>query len=154
MAEKVKNKYQEAREKAGLSREKASEATGISISKIERIEYGDAYANPYEICEMAKVYKEKNLYNYFCAEECHIGNKLGIPKVDYESDDLSRITLKILSILNTIDKDKESLIDVTADDQVSEDELDDFKEIQSHLNQMETYVKSLQMYLADLIDSQ
>ena len=154
MAERVKNKYQEAREKAGLSREKASEATGISVSKIERIEYGDAYANPYEICEMAKVYKEKNLYNYFCAEECHIGDKLGVPKIDYEADDLSQITLRILSILNTIEKDKEELIDITADDKISEDEIEEFKEIQKHLNQMETYIKSLQLHLADIIDSQ
>lgn len=153
MSEKEKNRYQEAREKAGLTREKASEATGLAMSKIERIEYGTAYANPFEVCEMAKAYKDKNLYNHYCAVECDIGNKLGIPKVDYDSDDLSRITLRILSILNTIEKDKEALIDITADDEISEDELDNFKEIQSHLNQMETYIKSLQLHLEGILDS-
>ena len=154
MGEKTKNKYQEAREKAGLSREKAFEATGITVSKLERIEYEKSTAHPYEVCEMAKAYKDKNLYNHYCSEECNIGKKLGVPKIDYNSDDLSQITLRILSILNTIEKDKETLIDITADDQITEDEMDAFQEIQSHLNQMETYIKSLQMYLADLIDSQ
>lgn len=153
MSEKEKNRYQEAREKAGLTREKAAEITGLAMSKIERIEYGTSYASPFEVCEMAKAYKDKNLYNYFCSVECDIGCKLGIPKIDYESDDLSQITLRILSILNTIEKDKDSLIDITADDQISDDELESFQEIQGHLNQMETYIKSLALYLEEILDS-
>ena len=58
-----------------------------------------------------------------------------------------------MSILNTIEKDKDSLIDITADDQISDDELESFQEIQGHLNQMETYIKSLALYLEEILDS-
>ena len=50
--------YQQYREEQGLTREKASqEMTGVSASRIEKIEYELQEPTPYDIIQMADCYK-------------------------------------------------------------------------------------------------
>ena len=69
-----KNEYQIRREELGLSREKASELLEtITPERIERIESEKTTAYPDEVLLMSEKYKAPHLCNYYCANECAIG---------------------------------------------------------------------------------
>ena len=92
--------YQRFREEAGLTREKASEQMdGISVARIEKIEYETQDPTPYDIVQMAKCYKRPDLCNYFCAKKCEIGGKY-VPEI--EPSELSRIIIETVASLNDI----------------------------------------------------
>ena len=61
-----KNIYQLKREEVGYTREKASEITGISPDKIEKIENRGVVPYPEEVLAMADGYREPALCNHYC----------------------------------------------------------------------------------------
>ena len=139
-----KNVYQLNRERLELTREKASELLeSVTSDRIEKIESGKSLPHPDEVLAMAKCYQNPLLCNYFCSEECPIGRRY-VPKV--ESKMLSQIVLEMLASLNSIDKRKNHLIEITADGEVSDDELKDFVAIQEELEQISLTVESLQLW--------
>ena len=132
------------RERLELTREKASELLeSVTSDRIEKIESGKSLPHPDEVLAMAKCYQNPLLCNYFCSEECPIGRQY-VPKV--ESKMLSQIVLEMLASLNSIDKKKNRLIEITADGEVSDDELKDFVAIQEELEQISLTVESLQLW--------
>lgn len=141
-----KKSYQLAREDAGLSREAASEALDnyLSASRIEKIENNKATVHPDEILKMAEAYKKPGLCHEFCTKECAIGKKF-IPSV--EISNLAQITLGMLSTLNSVEDDKNRLIDITADGQISEDEYRDFAMIEDKLEKISLAVSALQLWI-------
>ena len=144
-----KNIYFESREAAGLTRAKASELIGtISESRLEKMETGKTAIYPEDVVDMALAYKKPELCNYYCTHECRIGQE-NVPEVKLSS--LSEIVLGMLSALNSLDKQKERLIDITADGEISEDELPDFVNIQEQLNQIDLTVESLKIWMANTI---
>ena len=139
-----KNIYQLNRERLELTREKASELLeSVTSDRIEKIESGKSLPPPDEVLAMSKCYQNPLLCNYFCSEECPIGRQY-VPKV--ESKMLSQIVLEMLASLNSIDKKKNRLIEITADGEVSDDELKDFVAIQEELEQISLTVESLQLW--------
>ena len=82
---------------------------------------------------MADCYKNPSLCNYYCSHECPIGQEC-VPEVQMK--DLSQITLEMLASLNTLNRDKDRLIEITVDGQISADELNDFHKIQAQLGQI------------------
>ena len=144
-----KNIYQLNRENLELTREKASELLeSITADRIEKIESGRSLPHPDEILTMAEKYKNPSLCNYYCSQECPIGIQY-VPKV--ESKILSQIVLEMLASLNSIDKKKNRLIEITADGEVSDDELKDFVMIQEELEQISMTVESLQLWVENMI---
>ena len=128
-----KTLYQVFREELGLSREKASELLGwISAERIEKIESEKSLPHPEEILAMADCYKKPSLCNYFCSHECPIGQEY-VPEI--KAKELSQITLEMLATLNTLVKEKERLIEITVDGEISQDEIPDFIAIQKELIQ-------------------
>ena len=65
--------------------------------------------------------------------------------------DLSQITLEMLASLNTLNRDKDRLIEITVDGQISADELDDFHKIQAQLSQISQAIDSLQLWVQKAI---
>lgn len=140
-----KNIYQQSRESAALTREAAAEKLEfISESKIEKIEYEKVLPHPDEVLAMAKCYKNPSLCNYYCSHECPIGQEY-IPEVSFK--ELSQITLEMLASLNSLEKEKNRLIEITVDGLISDDELEDFKKIQSQLSQISLAIDSLQLWV-------
>ncbi|MBR3810930.1 MAG: helix-turn-helix domain-containing protein [Agathobacter sp.] len=140
-----KNIYQQSRENASLTREAAAEKLEfISASKIEKIEYEKTLPHPEEVLAMAKCYKEPSLCNYYCSHECPIGQEY-VPEVSFK--ELSQITLEMLASLNALEKEKNRLIEITVDGVISEDELNDFKKIQTQLSQISLAIDSLQLWV-------
>lgn len=140
-----KNIYQQSRENASLTREAAAEKLDfISASKIEKIEYEKTLPHPEEVLAMAKCYKDPSLCNYYCSHECPIGQEY-VPEVSFK--ELSQITLEMLASLNALEKEKNRLIEITVDGVISEDELNDFKKIQTQLSQISLAIDSLQLWV-------
>ena len=140
-----KNIYQQSRENASLTREAAAEKLDfISASKIEKIEYEKTLPHPEEVLAMAKCYKDPSLCNYYCSHECPIGQEY-VPEVSFK--ELSQITLEMLASLNALEKEKNRLIEITVDGIISEDELNDFKKIQTQLSQISLAIDSLQLWV-------
>lgn len=139
-----KNRFQQLREELGLSREKAAELLGsVSPERIEKIESGKCAPYPEEVLTMARKYQRPSLCNYYCAKCCPIGREY-VPEV--EMKELSAIVLEMLASLNAVDKRKDRLIEITADGNVSGDEIDDFVTIQQELERISVTVETLQLW--------
>lgn len=144
-----KNIYQICRENLELTRERASEQLAfISPDRIEKIESEKSLPHPDEILAMSKTYKAPDLCNYYCSHECPIGQEY-VPAVKMK--DLSQIVLEMLASLNNLEKEKERLIEITADGEITEDEFRDFTKIQAQLNRISLSVNSLQLWLQKTI---
>ncbi len=59
---------------------------------------------------------------------------------------LSQIILEMLASLNSIGKRQERLIEITADGQITEDEIEDFVHIQKELERISITVETLQLW--------
>lgn len=146
-----KNIYHISRENAGLTREAASEQLGfISADRIEKIENEKSTPHPDEILAFADCYKNPSLCNYYCSHECPIGKEY-VPEVT--AKDLSRITLEMLSTLNTLSREKERMIDIAADGKVSADEIPDFLRIKEYLDSMSLTIESFKLWVENTIAS-
>ena len=144
-----KNIYQISREAAELTREAAAEQLQfISSDRIEKIESEKSFPHPDEILAMADCYKNPSLCNYYCSHECPIGQEY-VPEV--KSKELSQITLEMLASLNSLDKQKTRLIEITVDGVISEDEMNDFKNIQEQLEHISMAIDSLQLWVQKAI---
>lgn len=140
-----KTAYQQAREAAGLTMDKASEMMGtVSTSRIEKIEGGKSLPYPEEVLAMSACYKAPDLCNYFCSAECAIGQKYVEP---VKQKDLANIVLEVVATLNRLDKDKERLIEIAADGTIDDSERVDFDYIKSQLEKVSASVDSLKLWL-------
>ncbi len=144
-----KTQYQLFREELGLSREKASELLGwISPERIEKIESEKSLPHPDEILAMAAAYKKPRLCNHYCSTTCPIGQEY-VPEIKVK--DLSQIVLEILASLNSIQKRKDRLIEITADGEIKGDEIADFVNIQEELERISITVETLQLWAERMV---
>ncbi len=144
-----KNIYQLSREEAGLTREKAGEQmVYVSADRIDKIEAGKSLPHPDEILAMSACYKVPTLRNYYCSHECPIGKEY-IPEVEIK--DLSQIILEVLASLNTLEKEKNRLIEITVDGEITKDEYEDFVDIQKKLMRVSVAVDSLRFWVEKTI---
>ena len=100
------------------SREGAAEEIGIDRTRLARIELGSTIPYQEEVLLMADCYKAPELKGNYCREMCPLGKNM--PKI--ENAGLDRISLRMLSSLKKINEAKESLLDITADGIISEEE--------------------------------
>ena len=139
-----KNIYHKTRESLQLTREAASELLeSITPERIEKIENERSLPHPDEVLVMAEKYKQPSLCNYYCANQCPIGQQY-VPEVKIK--DLSQIVLEMLASLNSMGKQKDRLIEITADGKVTGDELEDFIYIQEELERISIAVETLQLW--------
>lgn len=144
-----KSIYQLAREDAGFTRAEASEKIGfISESRLEKIESGKTDIHPEEVLAMAKAYKAPAFRSNYCANECPIGREY-LPEV--KSKELSTITLEMLNTINRLNNEKERLIEITVDGEISPDEMPDFNMIKQDLEEMSRSLDSLKLWLDEQI---
>lgn len=144
-----KNIYQTTRENLSLSRDKASELLEtIPPERIERIESEKVLPYPEEVLTMAEKYKVPNLCNYYCANQCPIGQQY-VPEIKIK--DLSQIVLEMLASLNSVNRKQERLIEITADGEIGHDELEDFVYIQKELEKISITVETLQLWSEQML---
>ena len=141
--------YHTTRENLGLTREKASELLeSIPPERIERIENEKSLPHPEEVVIMADKYKTPHLCNYYCANQCPIGQKY-VPEIKIK--DLSQIVLEMLASLNSMNKQKDRLIEITADGKIDDEEVKDFIFIQEELQRISITVETLQLWVEKML---
>ena len=144
-----KNKYHLAREEMGYTREEASdEIKVLTADRIEKIENERIEPQPYDVLAMSKAYNKPSLCNYYCSHQCPIGKEY-VPEVQVK--ELSAIVLEMLASLNSVNKQKDRLIEITADGKISNDEIDDFIYIQEELERISITVETLQLWAEKML---
>ena len=146
-----KNIYQRTREGLELTREQASELmVTMSPERIEKIENERSMPHPDEVLLMSDQYKQPDLCNYYCANQCPIGAQY-VPEIKIK--DLSQIVLETIASLNAMQKKKDRLIEITVDGQITDDELEDFVQIQQALEKISVAVETLQLWCERMLDT-
>ena len=144
-----KNRYFQAREDLGLTRAEASELLEvISEDRVEKIENERIAPQPYDVLAMARAYKKPSLCNYYCSNQCPIGQAY-VPEI--EMKELSAIVLEMLASLNCVNREKERLIEITADGKIEGEEIDDFIRIQEELEKISITVETLQLWAEKML---
>ena len=146
-----KNLYQRTRESLGLTREEASDLlVTMSPERIEKIESERSMPHPDEVLLMSDQYKQPDLCNYYCANQCPIGAQY-VPEIKIK--DLSQIVLETIASLNAMQKKKDRLIEITVDGEITDDELEDFVQIQQELEKISVAVETLQLWCERMLDT-
>lgn len=150
MAKDDKNIYYQTRSELGWSREAAcQELDGITVERLERIENDKFSPHPEEVKEMSDKYRKPELCNYYCVNECAIGAEY-VPEIKMKH--VSQIVLETIASLNSLDADKNRLIDIMADGKIGENELRDFVRIQDELERISIAVETLQFWSEKMED--
>ena len=141
--------YQLTREGIKQTREEASELLEtMSPERIEKIENERSMPHPDEVLLMSDKYKQPGLCNHYCANQCPIGQQY-VPEVKIR--DLAQIVLEMVASINSINKEKDRLIEIAADGEISKDEVEDFIFIQRKLEQISITVESLQLWSEQML---
>lgn len=144
-----KNIYFRRREELKLTRDQASELLeSIPPERIEKIENERVEPHPEEILVMADKYKAPELCNYYCSNQCPIGQKY-VPEVKIQ--DISQIILRMVDSLYTVQDNQRRLISITADGVIDDTEIDDFVYIQEELEKISITVETLQLWSEQMV---
>lgn len=143
-----KNIYFQKRESLNLTRDKASLLTKLPSERIERIENDKIEPLASDVLALAEGYKAPELCNYYCSKECPIG-KTYVPEIEIK--DLSVIVLEMLSSLNSLKRKQETLIDISTDGKISDEEIKDFIEIQKELSRISITVDTLDLWTKKML---
>ncbi len=145
---KDKNIYQLKREEVGLTREQASQELFVSPDTIERIENQNQLPKPDLLLDMATLYREPALCNYYCVKECAIGRKY-TPKLTDKS--LSQIVLEMKLVMDDIIEEQTTLEKIAVDNCVKDDEIKEFVKIQNDFNKMAVIINNLQFWSEEMV---
>ena len=146
-----KTVYQLTRESLKLTREEASALLEtMSPERIEKIENERSLPRPDEVLLMSDRYRQPGLCNHYCANQCPIGRQY-VPEIKIK--ELSQIVLEMLSSLNSMNRQRDRLIEITADGKITDDELEDFIYIQGELERISITVETLQLWCEKMLDN-
>ena len=141
--------WQITREELGLTREKAGELIpGFSPERIEKIENGRTQIQPEDALLLAEYYKAPALVNYYCCNECPIGESHAVRA---ESKELAQIAVETLNAVNQMSRIKDRLLEIAEDGKVCNDELEDFMKIKTVLDKLSQSVSNLQLWMDEQI---
>ena len=145
------NMYREVRDRLGLTRDQASELLEtIEPAKIERIENEKQLPSPEDVMIMADKYGEPNIRNYYCANQCPMGQHF-VPRIKFH--DLEKTVLKLVASLNSMHAKQDKLIEIAEDGTITEDEMLDFISIQKNLERVMLAVDALELWTEKMMTS-
>ena len=139
--------YKYARkEVAGLTRDEAAEKLCIPSDRLDKIENNRIKnLHPEEVVQMADCYGCPELRNYYCTHDCEIGLKENIPET--KSKELAQIAVETLTSLSRLDRDKDRLLEIVEDGEITDDEMEDFMTIKATMEKIAKSVDSLQLWI-------
>jgi transcriptional regulator with XRE-family HTH domain len=146
--EKEKNPYLFCRKQRGLSRDDVNEQTGMSTDRLGDIEKGERNAEPEDIVSLSECYKMPRLCNYYCANECVVGKKIGYKEIGIsETEELAKIFLEILYCLDDLKNiDEKRLVEISRDGKISDDEFEDFTRMKDSLRAIAAAYNALELW--------
>ena len=145
------NLYLETRSRLNLSREEASELLEtISSDKLGRIENEKQLPTPDDVMIMAEKYSEPNIKNYYCANQCPMGQRY-VQRIEFA--DLEKTVLKLVASLNAMNAKKDTLIEIAEDGEISDDEMLEFISIQKELEKVSFAVSAMEVWTEKMMSS-
>jgi hypothetical protein len=124
------------------SREGAAELLGLSPSTLADYELGTTKCVPVDsVVRMADLYNAPELLNHYCVRDCPIGRDLPV-----EVSQLESIALRVLSAFNGSESVRDSLVSITADGQITEDEQEQFKQVLQALDDLSAQAQELKLW--------
>ena len=145
------NMYREVRDKLGLTRDQANELLEtIEPGKLERIESEKQLPSPDDVMIMADKYGEPNIRNYYCANQCPMGQHY-VPRIKFI--DLEKTVLKLIASLNSMHAKQDKLIEIAEDGKISDDEMRDFISIQKELEKVSLAVSAMEVWTEKMMSS-
>ena len=119
------------------SREGAAELLNCSVSSLTDYELGITKVIPVDkVVLMSDLYNAPELKAWYCSNECPIGKSFPMPSAELST--IERTTMKLLKQLKVdeVQKVKETLIDITEDGVITEDEKVDLAGILEYLDRL------------------
>ena len=119
------------------SREGTAEMLGVSVSSLADYEFGITKVIPVDkVVLMAELYNAPELKAWYCTTECPIGRSFPMPSANIST--VERTTMRLLKQLrqDEVQDIKDTLIEITADGVISEDEKVDLAEILEYLDEL------------------
>ena len=92
---------------------------------------------------MADCYRAPELKGNYCREMCPLGKNM--PKI--ENEGLDRISLRMLSSFRKINEAKETLLDITTDGIISDEEKPELEEIIRTLDEVNEITQNLKNWI-------
>lgn len=126
------------------SREGASEELGLDRTRLARIELGSLTPYPEEVLIMGDAYHAPQLLNTYCSTCCPIG-KDTIPHCELLQID--RLTIKILSAMQSTEFVHDEIIAIAKDGRITEDEVPQLKQIMNSLRALERASMELRLFI-------
>ncbi len=125
------------------SREGAADILLIEKGRLYRIEKGVTNPYPEEVHMMADLYNAPELRSYYCKHYCPLGEN--VPEVNIIK--LDRITIKALSAFKKVEETGTTLLDITEDGIITEDEKPDMEKILKNLEELEAVTQNLRVWV-------
>ena len=126
------------------SREGAADITGIERTRLARIELDTVTPYPDEIRLMADAYNAPELLHHFCAHDCQIGRCLGVLLPSQQASNIEQLAIQAAIALRNAENIRESLLDISADGIISEDEQPVLRKLLAQLGQISQVAHQLQ----------
>ncbi|MCD8379094.1 MAG: helix-turn-helix domain-containing protein [Lachnospiraceae bacterium] len=145
------NVYFRARKKAAIynerlfSREEAAELLGISVSTLADYELGNTKVVPVDkVVLMADLYNAPELKYGYCKNECPIGKKMPLAT---KKCGIEGIALRVIREFDkkSLQKMKETLTEIAADGEISEDEKDELKTVLTKLDDVALVISEMRI---------
>lgn len=141
----ARNMYYQARIEAGIrSRETAAPKLNIDPRTLANYELGTRPIPPDVVLEMAQAYERPSLVYSYCSNECPIGMMI---RHDVEEKELTWAAMQTLNELRGVETVRDTLIKITADGRITEDELTDLAFIMDYFTQIEKTITELRLSL-------
>lgn len=125
------------------SREGAADILLIEKGRLYRIEKGVTNPYPEEVHMMADLYNAPELRSYYCKNYCPLGENVA----EVNITELDRITIKALSAFKKVEKTEKTLLDITEDGIITEDEKSDIEKILKNLEELEAVTQNLRVWI-------
>ncbi|MBO6267630.1 MAG: XRE family transcriptional regulator [Clostridium sp.] len=128
------------------SREIAADLLGISASTLAKHELGVTKCVPVDtVVMMADLYKAPELRNWYCKNECPIGEQRPMAT---RIGSIERITVKLLADMDgdRISRMKADLLDIARDGKVTPDEAGKMQKVMELLDELTETISELRMY--------
>lgn len=127
-----------------FSKEYAAEQLHISAGQLQDYELGITKCIPPDnILRMADIYNAPELRNHYCREMCPLG--CDFPKL--ELNDLDRITVKAMASFRKMAETKETLLDITEDGVITEEEKPELEEVLKNLEEVTVIAQNLKVWV-------
>lgn len=132
------------------SREGASDITGIDRTRLARIELDTVTPYPDDVCMMAEAYNAPELLHHYCSHDCPIGRCLGTLLPSCQASNIEQLAVQAAIALRNAETIRESLLDISADGVISEEEQPILSKLLAQLGQISQVAHQLQALASKL----